>query len=155
MKLKTLITGFTLLLSFYACKKDHSVTNEIYGEWYEERQWDDSLIFRQAYNFRKNGGIVITNSLISSATAKQKGLISRIQGSFSFSGDSLVISNIGYYTSGGEGPKRFEELIYIAQNSRTAYKPVYSQDKSILTLFFNCPDFANCIPFPKLTRVKF
>ena len=155
MKLKTFIIGLIFLSGFYACKKDHLVTNKIYGEWYEESQWNDSLFLRRVYNFRRGGGIAITNSIINSATGMKEGLITSTHGNFIFTGDSLIITSIGYYTSGGEVPKKFEELIYVSLNSRDTYKPVYSQDRSILTLFFYCPPFANCSPFPKLTRVNF
>ncbi|HEY0054241.1 MAG TPA: hypothetical protein VGB63_02700 [Pedobacter sp.] len=114
----------------------------------------ENLVYREDYNFKKDGRLEIIKSVIDFTTKEVKGYQSRQTGTFGFQSDSIIFRNMKHYWSGGFDPKRLDELTYSGTTLRMAYKPVYSGDRAQVTLLFNCPPFASCIPYPKLTRVK-
>ncbi|HEY0056870.1 MAG TPA: hypothetical protein VGB63_16080 [Pedobacter sp.] len=154
MKPRTLIAAVVISLSFFACKKERIVFNEIHGKWFQERLQDDNSGFREEYNFQKDGKMEIIRSRVDKSTNIVTGYYSRASGTFSIKSDSVILKDMKSYSSGGNGPKPLNELTYSSTFPRMAYQAVYSEDKAQVTLYFYCPPFANCIPYPKLTRVR-
>jgi hypothetical protein len=157
MKLIRLWIVLFIITNLFACKKDDSASNGIYGIWFKDNEWGNDptdLTYHEVYEFSLDGKLVIKGSIIDKSKNKIYGYLSMQTGTFSLNSDSLIFENMKFYSSGVAEYKPLNELQYVNTYSRMPYKPVFSQDELMLTLQFNCPPLANCGPHPKLTRVK-
>jgi hypothetical protein len=155
MELRDILSLMILFFSLSACKKESAAGNEIYGKWFQDRQ-----SFHEVFDLRQDGVVEIITSVIDRTNNKILGYVSRSTGSYSLKGDSVIIKDLKIYIQliNGYTPpeykKSIEELPYSATINRTAYRPVFSENNRVLTLLFNCASNADCVPYPKLSRVK-
>lgn len=157
MKVKKLIIASLLIMGFYACEKDNTLdaaTVNISGKWFQERTWDDSLIFQEVYDFKTNRTVQITGSVIESGSNKIQGYVKQLTGTFNFKGDSLILKDLKLYSVRTHTYKKLEELDSLTTYKRESYKVTYNTDKDTLTLEFYCPPNADCVPNPQLTKLK-
>lgn len=154
MKIKSILLVSFLILSVYGCKKNESANFEVSGKWFQNVPWDTNQVLFQEYDFKQDGTLEILASVIDSASKERKGYVSKSVGIYHLKGDSLILKDQKVFATGSHTYKKLNELTYQVTYQRTAYKPIYNATKDTLTLRFNCPPNADCIPYPRLTRVK-
>lgn len=152
MKIRTFLSIIILAIALSACKKDPSASVAISGKWFQEWSYDDSLVYREVFDFKDDRMLERTTSL-STQKNQLKGYTSREIGRYSFKGDSLIIKNSKYFSSYPDRLKKLEELQYLYTNKHASYQVVYSANKDTLTLRRGCNDGSDCFPNPKLTRI--
>ena len=155
MKFITLLLFIVLINILSACKKSTKtpVTN-ISGEWFQQRQREGNLVNLETFNFKSDQSVDITWSVVDTIANQTKGYVRRQTGAYSYKGDSVILENMKSYSVGSYTYKKLEELEYINTEKRFAYKIAFNKNKDLLTLEFSCPPYADCIPHPKLKRVK-
>lgn len=143
-------------MGVYACKKNDSIDTSIVnlsGKWLQEGKWSDNFMFQEIYHFKTNQTFEITRSVIDSGTKEIKGYVTKTTGTFDFKGDSLILADSKFYSVKSHTYKNLAELEYITTYKRQSYKTVYTH-RDTLILRFLCPINANCVPYPKMTRLK-
>jgi hypothetical protein len=154
MKTKRIIVACFLILGLYACKKKENTTIDLSGKWFENSVWDTNLMLHKEYEFKQNGTLEIVASVMDNTSNETRGYVSKTEGTYSFKGDSLILKDQKVFSTGSHSYKNLNELNYSHTWERTSYKPVYNATNNTLTLQFNCPPNADCIPYPKLKKMK-
>ncbi len=116
--------------------------------------WSNNhFTFQEVYDFKTNQTVEITGRVVDNSNVIQ-GYVTRTTAAFNITGDSLILNDLKFYSVGSHTYKRLEELDSINTYPRQSYKMIYSKDRDTLTLAFYCPPNADCIPNPKLTKLK-
>lgn len=155
MKTKRLIVCCLLILAIYSCEKKENFSNiELSGKWFQKLPWDTTAMIHKEYYFKPDATLEILASVVDNKSNETKGYVSKTTGTYSYKGDSLILKDQKVLSTGSHTYKDLDDLHYTYTSARTAYKPVYNASKDTLILVFHCPIFADCTPFPRLTRNK-
>lgn len=154
MKTKRIIVSCLLILAIYSCKKKENTTIELSGKWFAKLPWDTTATLNQEYYFKPDATLEIIASVVDNKSKETKGYVSKVTGTYSYKGDSLILRDQKVISTGSHTYKDLNDLNYTYTLARSAYKPIYNSTKDTLILVFHCPIFADCTPFPRLTRTN-
>lgn len=149
-KTTNLISAFGLLIiillvAISACKKDTSPKNVgIVGKW-QQAQFKGT----NNYEFRSDQTFKYYTLAIDSVTKKVLGYRTKIEGKYSIlQNDSLrLYAMVAYSTLGGNFTTE-DKLQKINSADNSGYRFSINDKTNQLSLFFKCPDLADCVPSP-------
>jgi len=149
-----LITCGFLLTVFGACQKDNGASGlqqKLQGNWFRQNDWNADTAYRDDYTFTADHKILIISFVIDKQNHIH-GYTSKLEGSYTINGDSLVVSNSKFYHEKGQEVAAINDLPYKTTELRYAQKLLFIQSNQLHLISRPCGPFENCVPYLALTR---
>jgi hypothetical protein len=135
-----------LVLTFSTCKKDTAKGNtSIIGKWSNKVSGHNDIIGQ--YEFKSNDSVVFYTYKIDTVSKSVVGYSYKSAGTYKIENATLTMNMVSFANTAGN----FVPLAQLVQSNGSAtsiYTMAINSQKNMLSLYFTCPPYADCIPSP-------
>ena len=141
------LSAVLLVLTFSTCKKNTAKgSTSIIGKWSNKVSYHSDIIGQ--YEFKSNDSVVFYNYKIDTVSKSIIGYSYMSLGTYKLENSTLTLN---YMVSSSNPAGNFVPVSQLVQGGgpvTSIYTIVLDSQKNMLSLYFTCPPYADCVPSP-------